>query len=364
MKNLFKVSSLISLGILLSACGSKSTSEVAQVMDAKEKFGCNVLNVYNWGEYIGPNTIKDFEKAYNATVKYDLYESNEIMYTKLMGGSSYDILVPSDYTIERLIAEDMLQPIDKSVITNLDVLTDGVKNLPFDPDNTYSVPYFWGSVGILYNKNNVDPAIVEEKGFNILLDEIYKGKVFMYDSERDSFMVAFKALGYSMNTESPEEIQKAYEWLTNSKKAVDPAYVTDEVIDAMANGEKDIAIMYSGDAAYVISENSDMAYHAPKSGTNIWSDSMVIPKNASCPALANEFINFVLGYDQAYSISETVGYASVNDEVLKALSGKGGYYESNDAYLPRSGYEKDEVFKYNETLKKELSDLWIRVKNQ
>ncbi len=361
MKNLSK-GLIIALAALMAGCGMKS--EVETVMDAKEVYGCNTLNVYNWGEYIAPNTISDFEKAYNATVRYDLFESNEIMYTKLMGGSSYDILIPSDYTVERLIAEDFLQPIDKEIVTNLNLLTDGVKNLPYDPDNTYSVPYLWGSVGILYNKNNVDPSIVEEKGFDILLDETYKGKVYMYDSERDGFMVAFKALGYSMNTEDPSQIQEAYQWLSDSKKAVEPAYVTDEVIDAMVNSEKDIAIMYSGDAAYIISENPDMAYFEPTSGTNIWSDAMVIPANATCPGLANEFINFVLTYDQAYAISETVGYASSNDEVLKTLSGEGGYYEGNEAYLPRSGYSKDEVFKYNEVLKKELSDLWIRIKNQ
>lgn len=362
MKNLFKGVVLSLVAVSIGACSN--ASKVETVKDAQEVYGCNVLNVYNWGEYIGPDVISDFEKAYNATVHYDLFESNEIMYTRLMGGSSYDILVPSDYTVERLIAENMIQPIDKEIVTNLNLLYDGVQGLPYDSDNTYSVPYLWGSVGILYNKNNVDAAVVEKEGFNIFKDEAYKGKVFMYDSERDGFMIAFKALGYSMNTENEEEIQAAYEWLTEMKKAVDPSFVTDEVIDAMVNSEKDIALIYSGDAAYVISENPDMAYYEPESGTNIWSDAMVIPTNASCPGLANEFINYVLSYDQALAISETVGYASSNAEVLNELSSEGGYYGGNEAYLPRSGYEKDEVFRYNEILKQQLSDLWIRVKNQ
>ena len=357
MKKLWKVilSSLLLIG--LSGCGS--SSDVEQVMDAQEVYGCNVLNVYNWGEYIGENTISNFEQMYNAKVNYSLFDSNEAMYTKLLGGSAYDILVPSDYMIERLIEEDLLQPIDKNIVTNLDNLADGVKNLPYDPDNTYSVPYFWGTVGIVYNKNNVSQEQLEEEGYNILLDEQYKGRVYLYDSERDSFMMAFKALGYSMNTEDENEIQEAYQWLLDVNEAVDPAFVTDEVIDAMVNGEKDIAIMYSGDAAYVLSENEDMAYFTPNSGTNLWSDAMVIPANAKCPGLANEFINYMLTYEAAYDNSYTVGYTSSNAEVMDELSQE---YDPS-AYIPRTNFEKDEVFEHNEVLKKELTDLWIKVKN-
>ncbi len=357
MKKLWKVilSSLLLIG--LSGCGS--SNDVEQVMDAQEVYGCNVLNVYNWGEYIGEDTISNFEQMYNAKVNYSLFDSNEAMYTKLLGGSAYDILVPSDYMIERLIEEDLLQPLDKNIITNLDNLADGVKNLPYDPDNTYSVPYFWGTVGIVYNKNNVSQEQIEEEGYNILLDEQYKGRVYLYDSERDSFMMAFKALGYSMNTEDENEIQEAYQWLLDVNEAVDPAFVTDEVIDAMANGEKDIAIMYSGDAAYVLSVNEDMAYFTPNSGTNVWSDAMVIPSNAKCPGLANEFINYMLTYEAAYDNSYTVGYTSANAEVMDELSQE---YDPS-AYIPRTNFEKDEVFKHNEVLKKELTDLWIKVKN-
>ena len=146
-------------------------------------------------------------------INYSMFASNEEMYTKLLGGSQYDVLVPSDYMIERMIDENMLQPLDKSMIPNLANLADGVKGLSYDPDNTYSAPYFWGMVGIVYNKNNVDPADVESQGFDVLRNEKYKGHVFVYDSERDSFMMAFKALGYSMNTENEDEIQEAYQWL-------------------------------------------------------------------------------------------------------------------------------------------------------
>jgi len=184
----------------------------------------------------------------------------------------------------------------------------------------------------------------------------------MYDSERDAFMIAFKALGYSANTENADEIQAAYDWLREMDKAIRPAYVTDEVIDAMINGEKWLALVYSGDAAYIISENEDMAYSTPKEGTNVAVDAMVIPANAGNPELANKFIAYVLQYDNALMISEEVGYASPNAEVLAELSGPGGTYEGNSAYLPRAGYEKDEIFHDNETLKKQLSELWIKVK--
>ena len=184
----------------------------------------------------------------------------------------------------------------------------------------------------------------------------------MYDSERDSFMVALKALGYSMNTDNEEEINEAYEWLRELNDTMEPIYVTDEVIDSMMNGDKDIAVVYSGDATVILDENEDMEYFMPSEGTNLWSDAMVIPANAENPELAHEFINYVLTYDASYGNSETVGYASSNQEVLDEMSGEGGLYADNEAYLPRMGYDKDEIFRDNEVLKQKLSDLWIKVK--
>ena len=322
----------------------------------------NTLNVYNWGEYIDMQVIYDFEKAFDARVNYSNFSSNEDMYIK-QKANSYDVMIPSDYMIERLLKEERLQKIDKSVVTNLDQLADGVKNQAFDPENDYCVPYLWQTVGIVYNKNKVDPATVEEKGWEIFLDPSLDGHVYMYDSERDSFMVALKALGYSMNTDNEEEIQAAFNWLRDVDKAVHPSYVTDEVIDAMANGEKWLAMVYSGDAAYILSENEDMAYCTPHQGTNIAVDSMVIPADAPNPALANAFINYILDYDNAVRISEEVGYASSNAQVLENLSGEGGAYEGNEAYVPRAGYEKDELFHdASESIRKELSELWIKVK--
>lgn len=342
----------------LTGCGSSSEPAV----DPVEKYGSDTLKLFTWGEYLGENVISDFEEQFGVNVIIEYFDSNEMMYTKLQGGDSYDVLVPSDYMIQRLIAEDMLQPIDKSLIPNMEVLTDGVKDLAFDPENEYSVPYFWGTVGLVYNTQNVPAELIEEQGWDILKNTDYAGDIYMYDSERDSFMVALKALGYSMNTENDEEIDEAYQWLLELNDTMDPAYVTDEVIDNMMNGTKDIAVVYSGDATVVLDENPDMDFFMPEEGTNVWCDSMVIPSNAQNPLLAHEFINFMLSYDAAYDNTITVGYASTNDEVLHDVAEN--EYAENSAYLPRENYEKDEVFVDNEVMRQKLSQLWLKVKAQ
>lgn len=345
--------------LALSGCGKSDKSA-----EAIEKYGSDTLKLYNWGVYRSDNLLSDFEKEFGVKVIEELYASNEEMYMKLQAGDAYDVLVPSDYMIERLIQEDKIQKLDKTMIPNLENIYDGVKGLSYDPNNDYSAPYFWGSVGIVYNSANVPTELIEKEGFNIFRNKDYSGRVYMYDSERDSFMIALKALGYSMNTENDAEIQEAYEWLNDVNNTMEPVYVTDEVIDNMVGGMKDLAVVYSGDAAYILSENEDMRFIMPNEGTNIWSDGMVIPTNAKNPKLANEFINFVLTYESSYGNSSTVGYASGNKDVIADMTAVGGEYEGNEAYLPRTGYANDEVFKHNEVLKKKLSDLWLKVKAQ
>lgn len=215
-----------------------------------------VLKVYNAGEYIDPDLLTEFQDEYNCTVIYETFESNEMMYTKLQAGDAYDILIPSDYMIERLIREDYLQPIDWDCLTNAEGLNPDVMNKEYDPGNVYSVPYFWGNVGILYDKTVVDPADLSE-GWNLLMDTKYAGNLYMYDSERDSFMIALKALGYSMNTHDENEIQAAYEWLIQQRDTMKPVYAGDDVIDNMISGNKALAVVYSGDGAYIMSENED-----------------------------------------------------------------------------------------------------------
>lgn len=329
---------------------------------ASRPFEGQTLHLYNWGEYTGENIIRNFEEETGATVVMENFDSNEQMYIKVVNGESYDILVPSDYMIQRLIQEDLLQKLDHSKLDCIDLLTEDVKGLPYDPKNEYSVPYFWGTAGIVYDKTKVDIKDLEEQGYNILLNEKYKGDIYLYDSERDSFMMALKALGYSMNTENEKEINEAYEWLVKCVQTMEPEIVTDEIIDNMAQGRKALGLIYSGDATYVISENENMGYYLPETGTNLWSDAMVIPKNAKNPELAHAYINYATNYEGAYDNSSYVGYTSSNQEVMDTLSGEGGDYEGIDSYIPRSGNKMDEVFVYNEKTKQIISNLWSRVK--
>lgn len=320
------------------------------------------LHIYNVGEYIGENVIKNFEELTGATVVMEIFDSNEAMYIKVANGESYDILVPSDYMIERLKNEGYLQKLDHSLLNCLSELDEDVLGLAYDPENEYSIPYFWGTVGITYDKTKVDIKDLEEQGFNIFLNEKYKGDVYLYDSERDSFMMALKALGYSMNTENEKELQEAYNWLVKCVETMDTEIVIDEIIDNMAQGRKALAITYSGDASYIMSENENMGFYLPNEGTNLWCDAMVIPANAKNPALAHEFMNYVSSYEGAYDNSSYVGYTSPNIEVKQELSSEGGDYFGIEAYIPRTGYEHDEIFVYNEKTRKIISNLWSKVK--
>ena len=360
-KAMAAVAAVLALAVVGGTVGAR-LSQQHKSAAAVEKYGSNVLKLYLPGEYLGENVISDFEKQYGVRVIVENFDSNEMMYTKLMAGDRYDVIIPSDYMIERLMNEDFLQPLDKSMIPNMENMSDAVLGMSYDPDNTYSIPYFWGSVGLVYNHENVDPAVIESEGWEVLRNTDYAGHIYIYDSERDSFMMAFKALGYSMNTEDPNEINDAYEWLLQMNNTMSPVYVTDEVIDGMMNGYKDIAVVYSGDAAVVLDENEDMSFYMPSQGTNIWCDAMVIPANAENPLLAHEFINYMLTYEAAFDNTETVGYTSPNAEVFEEMTSSEDLYAENAAYLPRSGYEKDEMFHDNQTLMRELSKLWIKVK--
>lgn len=328
-----------------------------------QPYAGQTLHVYNWGEYTGENIISGFEELTGAKVIMDNFDSNEQMYIKVANGDAYDVLVPSDYMIQRMMQEKMLQKLEPETRKEcLGELVDAIKGLPYDPKNEYSIPYFWGTVGIVYDKTKVSEEDLEKDGWDIFLDQKFKGDIYLYDSERDSFMMALKALGYSMNTTSQDELNAAYNWLIQCVQTMDPEIVTDEIIDNMAQARKALGLIYSGDAAYVMSENENMGFYMPKSGTNLWSDAMVIPKNAKNPKLANEFIRYIASYDAAMDNSSYVGYTSPNKEVTEELGGKGGDYDGINAYTPRAGYDKDEVFQYDETTRKIIADLWSRVK--
>lgn len=350
------VAGVVVVGLVASLFGLNKSA-------GSQPYAGQTLHVYNWGEYTGENIISGFEELTGAKVIMDNFDSNEQMYIKVANGDAYDVLVPSDYMIQRMMQEKMLQKLEPETRKEcLGELVDAIKGLPYDPKNEYSIPYFWGTVGIVYDKTKVSEEDLEKDEWDIFLDQKFKGDIYLYDSERDSFMMALKALGYSMNTTSQDELNAAYNWLIQCVQTMDPEIVTDEIIDNMAQARKALGLIYSGDAAYVMSENENMGFYMPKSGTNLWSDAMVIPKNAKNPKLANEFIRYITSYDAAMDNSSYVGYTSPNKEVTEELGGKGGDYDGINAYTPRAGYDKDEVFQYDETTRKIIADLWSRVK--
>ncbi len=345
------------LGVVLVAGSYSAAKKSASAAGKKQQ-----LRVYNAGEYIDMDLLGRFEEEYGCTVVYETFDSNEMLYTKLLAGDQYDILIPSDYMIERLIKEDYLQPIDWSLISNKDSLNPDVMDKEYDPGNVYSVPYFYGSVGILYDKTLVDKADLSE-GWNILMDQKYKGNLYMYDSERDSFMVALKALGYSMNTTDEDQIRQAYDWLIRQRKTMKPIYAGDDVIDNMVSGNKAMAVVYSGDGALIMSENENMDFFEPEQGTNIWYDAMVITKDCQNTELAHDFIDFMLQQDVGEQNTEYIGYTSPVTGVYKKMSQT--MFKGIDAYQPRSGYAKDEVFRYQtQDVKKLYAQLWTKVKAQ
>ena len=352
MKKVFSLLLCIAMLVSLSACGGEQSFEKGEV------------NIFMPGEYISDDVVKSFEKETGIKAVITLFDTNESMYTKLLTGTQYDIIIPSDYMIERLINEGMVQKLDKSKLDCLDLLYDGVKNMDYDPNNDYSVPYFWGNTGIVYDETLVDSADVESQGWEVLCNPKYKGMIYMYDSIRDVFMMAFKSLGYSMNTSDENEINEAYEWLGQIAETMEPAYATDECIDGLAYGEKAMGFMYSGDAAYIIGENENMRYWAPVEGCNYFVDAMVLQKDAENVDNAYAFINYITSYDAAYENTSYVGYASVNKDVIKDVTAAGSDFDGNEAYIPRTRNSNDEVFHNNEEMLKTISELWVKVKNK
>ncbi len=319
--------------------------------------------VYNWGEYIDPETITLFEEETGIKVVYDEFETNEVMYPKVeAGATAYDVICPSDYMIQKMINNDLLAEINFDNIPN-------VKNIgqqyfdqskEFDPENKYSVPYCFGTVGILYNKTMVEEPI---DSWSVLWDEKYADNILMQDSVRDAFMVALKLNGYSMNTLDKEELETAKNSLIEQKPLVQ-AYVIDQVRDKMIGDEAAIGVIYSGEAIYTQRENENLEYVIPKEGTNVWIDSWVIPKNAPNKDNAEAFINFMCREDIAlmnfeyitYSTPNTAAQALIEDEDIK---------NSKIAFPDFSQYENLETFHYlGEEGDALYNDLWKEVKAQ
>lgn len=318
--------------------------------------------VYNWGEYLDPEVLNIFEEETGIDVVYEEFETNEILYPKISSGAiAYDVICPSDYMIQRMIENDLLAEINFDNIPNIkNIGTDYMEqSRQFDPENKYSVPYCWGTVGILYNKTMVDEPVTS---WSILWDEKYKDNILMQDSVRDAFGVTLKYLGYSLNSTDLDELTEARDLLIKQKPLVQ-AYVIDQVRDKMIGNEAAIGVIYSGEAIYTQMENPDLEYVIPKEGSNIWIDSWVIPKNTENKENAEKFINFLCRPDIALMNFEYITYSTPNVEARKLIEDE-AVRNSEIAFPDLSKYDNLETFRYMGTeADQTYGELWNQVKS-
>ena len=292
--------------------------------DSSEK---DVLNVYNWGEYISDGSedsldvIKAFENWYyeaygkSVTVNYTTYSSNEDLYNKLASGATgYDVIIPSDYMIDRMVKEDMLLPLDFSIIQNYEYIYDDFKGLYYDPEEKYTVPYTYGVVGIIYNSRFVSDEDAK-MGWDLMWNEKYAGNILQYNNSRDAFGIAMYRLGIDVNTKNEDDWTRVYESLAAQKPLIQ-SYVMDEIYNKMESGEAYISSYYAGDYLFMYPNNEDLAFYQPQA-TNFFIDAMCIPKTAQNPELANVFINFMLSEEIAIANAEMICYASPNKLVVE-----------------------------------------------
>ncbi len=319
--------------------------------------------VYNWGEYIDPEVLDQFEKETGIKVVYDEYETNEIMYPKVEAGTTiYDVICPSDYMIQKMIEHDLLSEIDFEKIPNAKNIGqqyyDTAKD--FDPENKYSVPYCWGTIGILYNKTMVDDPV---DSWGILWNEKYKDSILMQDSVRDCLTVALKYNGYSANSLDLNELTKAKEDLIAQKPLVQ-AYVVDQVRDKMIGNEAALGVIYSGEAIYTQRENPDLEYVIPKEGTQVWLDCWVIPKNAQNKENAEKFIDFMCRADIALKNFEYITYSTPNDAAKELIEDE-DIKNSEIAFPDLSKYNNLESIKYlGEEGDRLYNEVWKEIKSE
>ncbi|MCQ2969139.1 MAG: ABC transporter substrate-binding protein [Clostridium sp.] len=304
----------------------KSIAYISAALLASSTFvGCSgssagengTINVFNCGDYIDPSLIKQFEKETGIKVNYDTYDTNEIMYQKVKTNpGTYDLVVPSDYMIEKMIAEDMVETIDFSNIPNYQYIGEEYKSLSYDPNNEYSVPYMWGTIGIIY-----DPEVVTEPvtSWDILWNEQYKDNVYMFNSIRDTMAIGLIKTGSSINSTDVSQIKLAKDALIEQRTLTNPVYVVDEVKDNMIAGEKALATVWSGDAIYIMNENPNLKYAIPEEGSNKWFDALAIPKDAPNKSNAEAFINFLCNPDNALKNVEYIEYSTPNTAAFEML---------------------------------------------
>ncbi|WP_315081608.1 spermidine/putrescine ABC transporter substrate-binding protein [uncultured Clostridium sp.] len=340
------LTSLLTLG-LFSGCSDKNSGQNGTVY------------FYNCGDYIDENLLSKFQNETGIKVEYSTYDTNEIMYQKLKSSpSSYDLVIPSDYMIEKMIQEDMIEELDFNNIPNYEYIDDAYKNLSYDANNKYSVPYMWGTIGIIYN-----PDIVTEpvKSWDILWNEKYNNKqLIMFDSMRDTLAIGLKKLGYSINSTNPDEINAATKELVKQKQTISPLYYVDEVKDKMISEEAVMATVWSGDAAFIRSENPKLEYVIPEEGSNKWFDGMVVPKNAPNKENAEKLINFLCDPDNAKQNVDYIGYSTPNKDVYDMLEDNIKYDEG--VYPSKEVLDKCEIFTDLGNSLKLYDDAWMKIK--
>lgn len=328
-------------------------------------FGCaakedsNTLYVLNWGDYIDEALLTQFEEETGIQVNYTTMATNEEMMVKLEEADCiYDVCFPSDYIIERLIQKDLLHELNKDNIPNLQYIDERFLDLDFDPENKYSVPYMWGTVGILYNTTMVQEPVTS---WDILWDETYADQILMYDSIRDTIGVALMKLGYSINTRNEADIQAAEEALIAQKPIVQ-AYLGDPIKDRLISGGAAMGIVYSGDAMWCMYENPDLAYAVPETGSNLWFDNIIIPKTSDNTEAAEAFINFLCDPEVAAQNAEYIGYSTPNAAALEIL---GEEYINDPTYNPpQELLDKCEIFHDLGDFITVYNDAWNRIKAQ
>ena len=356
---------VLSAGCLMGLCApSFSAAQISSDPVASTRSDVTI-NVYNWGEYISNGTEgsldvnAEFTARTGIQVNYTTYDTNESMYAKLAsGGGDYDVIIPSDYMVSRMIQEDMLAELDFANIPNFQYIDKDFKNPDYDPENKYSVPYTWGLVGLFYNTDYVTAE--EAQSWSLLWDEKYAGKILMFDNSRDSFGIAMRLLGYSFNTEDEQQWREAADLLVQQAPLVQ-SYAMDQIFQKMESGEAWIAPYYSGDAAILVEENDNIAFSVPEEGTNYFVDAICIPRTSTHKAEAEAYINFLCDPEISYENCSYIGYSTPETAAKEMMDPE---ITENEMYYPsEETIANTEVFIHlSDTTNQLLDSLWAEVK--
>lgn len=317
------------------------------------------VNFFNYGENIDDETIKEFEATYNIKVNMETFDEMEAMYQKVKSGAGqYDVILVSDALIPRMIKEGLVQELNKDNIPNIEQMDEQYLNLDIDPGNKYSVPYMFGTVGIVYNKDVVKEDVTS---WDILWDEDYAGQVFMFDTYRDTIGAALKKLGYSLNTEDPKELEEAKNLLIEQRKTIKPVYGVDNGTTMIPAGESDINMIWSGEGLNLQEEYPNLVYVVPEEGANFWIDSLCITSNAKNVEAAEKFINFVSDKESALRIADEIGYTTPNKEAREEQPDS--VKNNPNAYMPAEIMNRCEIYKdFSADVKKMYDDAWTEIK--